>query len=352
MMMEAVSDGDAPRDERVHEGVSFGAWAFVLAGVDAGLGLGDLLAHLDLGEEQWQLADEAFNESLLNDVEAGGTLSERLDEAMGEARTSWTRPVPPLDVELRAWLDFHRAWATEKDPIAFLEARRMRASDIHRLHAHWTARLAEDPALRAEALEILEAPPGAVPEPHPEPPRLVLSRIERVATDQTAPRVARAGRALPFTEGDPAPTHPSLSVPLPPPRGAPRRNRADETRVAQRGPDLGPSLPFVAAVDVMVPADEPTILDAEGEGGPRATAEAGDPVSEFTVQRYADLCVTLIESLDREEAVLRRYGLTASQKAELDAYWTQKMSEDITTWLAWDRACAERRAADEEALRA
>ncbi len=350
--MEAVGEGDAPRDERVYEGVSFRAWAFVLAGVDAGLALEDLLAHVDVGEEQWHLADEAFNEALLDDVEGGGTLSELLDEAMVEARSSWTRPIPPLDVVLRAWLDFQRAWAADQHPIAFLEARGMRASDIHRLHAHWTARLTEDPTLRAEALEILEAPLGPVPEPHPEPPRLVSARIDPVETGQTAPRAARAGRALPFTEGDAAPPPPSLSVPIPPPRSARHRSRGDKTRVARPGSDLETSLPFVALADVKAPTEEPTSLDAEGEAGTRATVEVGDPVGEFTVQRYADLCVDLIESADQEAGILRKYGITALQKAEVDAYWTQKMSEDITTWLAWDRACAERRAADEDALRA
>ena len=71
-------------------------------------------------------------------------------------------------------------------------------------------------------------------------------------------------------------------------------------------------------------------------------------MGDFTVQRYADLCVDLIESPDREEDILRKYGITSWQKAELDAYWTQKMSEDTTIRLAWDRACTERRAADDK----
>jgi hypothetical protein len=91
--------------------------------------------------------------------------------------------------------------------------------------------------------------------------------------------------------------------------------------------------------------------NAEGEESPRAAREgdAGDPVNDFTVQRYADLCMDLIESGRDEDAVLQRYGLTVLQKAELHAYWMQKMSTDATIWLAWDRACAERRAAEWEA---
>ena len=154
-------------------GVPFDVWGFVLAGLGDGLPLEELLAHVGVDEGRWMLADAAFNEALVDDVEAGGTLSDALDEAMREARTRWTRAIPPLDVELRAWLDFYRAWAEADAPLEYLRARGLRATDIHRLQAHWRARLAEAPALRAEALAILEAPPGPVPELHPEPARLL-----------------------------------------------------------------------------------------------------------------------------------------------------------------------------------
>jgi hypothetical protein len=331
------------------EGVSFTSWAFVLAGLDAGLAIEDLLTHLDLGEERWQRADEALNQALLDDVEAGGTLSETLDEAMRAARRSWTRAIPPLDVDLRAWLDFFRAWAADEAPVAFLDARGMRAADIHRLQEHWSARLVDDPSLRRDALAILEAPPGPVPEPHPEPLRLIQERPDPVGPDQTAPRVARARRAaLPFAPGNPAPLPPPLSVPLPPPRHAEQRTRPDEMRVAPQGVMLEPALPFATPTDAPVEAEAPA-HDASGDVGSSTTSDTGDPVNQFTVQRYADLCMDLFESTDGEEGVLRKYGITALQKAEVDAYWTQRMSADTALWLAWDRACAERRAANAEA---
>lgn len=77
--------------------------------------------------------------------------------------------------------------------------------------------------------------------------------------------------------------------------------------------------------------------------------EEDDPVVQFTVQRYAHLCMDLIEPADGEESFLQKYGITASQRAELDAYWTPKMSEDTTIWLALDLDFAERRAAEVEA---
>ncbi len=336
--------------EQEHEGVSFRAWGFVLAGLDAGLRLEDLLTHLDLGEERWRRADEAFNEALLDDVEAGGTLSEQLDCAMRAARRSWVRPVPPLDADLRSWLDFFRAWANDRDPIAFLGAHGLRASDMHRLHEQWTVRLREDPALQVQALAILEAPPGPVPEPLPEPPRLVAAVADDAEEpDGTLPSRARAARsALPFVDGEPAPAHPRLSValPVPPPRNAAPRARADETRVvALNACDDGAVLPFVPPVDAADPMDPPSPPGRDDAIGALEHAEERDPVRDFPVQRYAQLCVDLIESPDGEDPVLRRFRITALQKAEVDAYWTQRMRDDTAVWLAWDRACAERRAA-------
>ena len=345
----------------VHEGVSFQAWAFVLAGLDAGLAIEDLLAHLDLdlSAARWHRADEAFNEALLDDVEAGGTLSERLDDAMRGARRSWTRPIPPLDADLRSWLDFFRAWAVDGDPIAFLGARGLRASDMHRLHEQWTARLAADRTLQAEAFAILEAPPGLVPETHPEPARLVTVLSDHGGgPDQTRPCRASAGHsALPFVAGEPAPAHPPLSValPPPPPRSATPHARAEDTRVmSSDGGDRVPTLPFAQRAEGTTVVDPPPpVGDApppvdDGVPGLLVRSDDFDPRRDFSVQRYAELCVDLIEAAGEEEAVLRRYGITALQKAELDAYWTETMSGDTTTWLAWDRACAERRAANVE----
>jgi len=118
--------------------------------------------------------------------------------------------------------------------------------------------------------------------------------------------------------------------------------------VAPQGVALEPALPFATPVHVAVEAEAPA-HDASGESGSSTTSDNGDPVYQFTVQRYADLCMDMFESTDGEEGVLRKYGINALQKAEVDAYWTQRMSADIALWLAWDRACAERRAARAEA---
>src|SRR6185437_7459239 len=152
----------------------------------------------------------------------------------------------------------------------------------------------------------------------------------------------------PFVAWESARAHPPLSValPPPPPPSAAPRVRVDETCVAPfDGCEPVPPLPFGQRTDAADPVDAASSLDADDAATLVVRGDDFDPVRDFTVQQYAELCVDMLESVDGEERVLRSYGLTGLQKAELDALWTQRMSEDTTVWLAWDRACAERRAA-------
>jgi hypothetical protein len=328
-----------PNDRgRAHQGVTFEAWAFVLAGLGDGLPEDDLLAHLGITEERWHLANAAFQEDILDDVEIGGTLTEAFDEAMRAARESWSRPIPPLDTDLRAWLDFFGAWTAAESPVQLLEEHGLRAADIHRLHQHWSGKLAKDEELRSEALAILESPAGPMPAPQPEPPRLRGLSAEGAA-DVTRPAKVRAVAPMPFTDGEPAPGHPRRAGPVPtrPPIAA--SARADETRVATPDEIAGVVLPFSASPPESAAPEpaEPSATVAD------ATRDERDGVA-LSIERYAALCEDLIESPDAHEAVLRRYGVNAAEKLALDVYWTQKMAEDTTIWLAWDRASVQHRA--------
>jgi hypothetical protein len=91
---------------------------------------------------------------------------------MADARRRWDRPLPPLDEDLRAWLDFERTLALETEPDKFLSRMRMRPADIPRLQALWAERLHADPALSAQALAILSEEPGLVRAPAAAPARL------------------------------------------------------------------------------------------------------------------------------------------------------------------------------------
>lgn len=328
-----------PNDrERAHQGVTFEAWAFVLAGLGDGLPEDDLLAHLGITEERWHLANAAFQEDVLDDVEAGGALTEAFDEAMRAARESWSRPIPPLDTDLRAWLDFYRSWTAAESPVQLLEEHGLRAADIHRLHQYWSGKLAKDEELRREALAILESPAGPMPAPKPEPPRLRALTAEG-AVDATKLAKVRAVALMPFSDGEPAPAHPRLSVPLPTPKRVAADARADETRVARPDEIAGVVLPFSAS-----PSESPPPEPAGSSATVAESAPAeGDGVV-LSIERYAALCADLIESPEAHEAVLRRYGINAAEKLAADVYWTQKMAEDTTIWLAWDRASVQHRA--------
>lgn len=155
-----------------------------------------------------------------------------------------------------------------------------------------------------------------------------------------------AGRdALPFAEGEAAPAHPRLSVPLPPSPAAADRRSVELTRAAVRVPDLDAVLPFMppcAAGDLLAVNRVEPPPDAAAS---HAWADGEGP-EEFGIELYAALCVDLTELAIGHDELLRKYGLTAARKLAFDTYWTQRMAEDPATWLAWDRACTARRSTE------
>jgi hypothetical protein len=325
--------------EGMHHGVSFSQWAFVLAGLGDGLALEELLAHLELDEVRWEAASAAFDEDMLDDVEGYGALTDELDAAMVAARSSWTRAIPPLDEDLRAWLDFYRAFATAEAPMELLDEHGLRPADILRLQGLWNGRLADDAELRARTTEILGEAAGPLPIPRSEPARLLKKKPRAGGADETAAARPRAGAQLPFAEGEPALAHPRLSVPLPLAAKMGKRLGVDETRVARSEGDVA-VLPFVAPRSELAPPEvEATRPPSEA---PRAAAE--EKRGALSVERYAALCADLIDEPDAHEVVLRRYGISAAEKLALDVHWTQQMAEDPGVWLAWDRATAQHRA--------
>lgn len=153
-------------------GVSLEQYALVIAGRDDDLPVEAVLSLAQVSAETWALAQEAWEERLLDDLDADGPLAEDLQRRLAEARRRWPRPLPPLDSDLRAWLDFDRAWAGEVDGDAFLTRHSMRRADMARLHDLWSARLHDQPDLQRRALTILADEPGEPPVPRPEPATL------------------------------------------------------------------------------------------------------------------------------------------------------------------------------------
>ncbi|MBI4955273.1 MAG: hypothetical protein HY908_24835 [Myxococcales bacterium] len=156
---------------RPHTEVTLAAFATVVVGLEDGLPLAELLLRVGLPAEAWAAAREAWEERVVDDLEAGGTLAEELEAAKTRALLGWERGLAPLDRELRAYLDFERALAAADDAEAFLRAHGLRSSDPLRLLGVWAPRLA-DPEVQREALAILNELPGDVPPVEASPARL------------------------------------------------------------------------------------------------------------------------------------------------------------------------------------
>jgi hypothetical protein len=154
-------------------GVSLRQYAILVAGLADELPLADLLALTKVAAKVWPRAEEAWGTRMLDDLDADGLLADALEAQLSAARKLWRRPLPPLDTDLCAWLDFERAWMREVDGDAFLAKARMRQADIARLQDFWAERLRDDPAGQREALMILADEPGTPPVPAPEPARLI-----------------------------------------------------------------------------------------------------------------------------------------------------------------------------------
>jgi hypothetical protein len=152
-------------------GVTLEQYATVCAARADALPIEAALAAAGVDPALWATADKLWDRRLQADLAGEGHVAEALEVEKGRALLRWRRPLPPLDVDLRAWLDFERAYMLETNDAAFLEAREMRRIDLLRLHAIWRGRL-EDATLRAEAAAILAEPPGDCPVVAAEPAAL------------------------------------------------------------------------------------------------------------------------------------------------------------------------------------
>lgn len=234
-------------------GVPLPQFAFMRAGLAEGLALEELLGFLQLDPAVWELAEGPWDERVLDAVEAvDAEFLDRIDVKMGEARANWTRRVPPLDEDLRAWFAFVQALQNVPEPVDFLRRMGLGTADTAYLHRLWSERMLRDEKLREQALAMMDEDFGEAPLPAPEPPRLKRS-------SEAAPRGANAtlefalrkGEPLPFAKGEAAPMPPPLSVPLPQhPRPRATAPGVEQTAVLRRVPG-GPPLPFEPAEAVL-----------------------------------------------------------------------------------------------------
>lgn len=364
--------------EMAIDGVTLAQFAFVRAGLTDGLELHELLGFVRLDARVWEAAEEAWDEHVLDAIEDDPSFFEALDQATAEARTHWTRRIPPLDEDLRAWFDFLQAWMGHADPVAFLEEMKLGVADLAHLHRLWSDRLAGDAKLRADALRVLGDERREPPVPAPERPRLIRTGpAPRGSDGRTAAVVQARGQALPFAEGEPGPLPPPLAVPLPR-RKRPRATAPglDDTRLggAQSAemalPFMASTASLSAAMEVPIaktpapPArvlcgetDEPTleITDPEAttamelpsgrviplaEAFERAPATA-EPM--LTIELHARLVAELTTGAEVNE-LLVRHGLTPETKHSEDERWARALNRDPELQRQWMHAFEEARA--------
>lgn len=360
------------------DGVTLTQFAFVRAGLVDGLELDALLGFLRLDAPTWEAAERAWDEQVLDAIEDEPSFLDALDAAKAAARTHWTRRIPPLDDDLRAWFDFLQAWLGHADPTGFLEEMKVSVADVTYLHRLWSDRLAGDAKLRAEALSILGEERREPPVPAPERPRLIQQGPRPRGSDGRTAVVARArAKALPFGDGEARPLPPPLAVPLPK-RERPRTVAPgpDETRLGgTTGAEV--ALPFMAPSSLGAEADAPIapvlvptawlprreadmeepvlITDPEattamelpsGRLIPIADAfERAPPTSQplLTVEAHARLVAELTTGADLI-ALLARHGLTLDAKQSEDERWGRELDRDPEVRAAWMRAFEEARA--------
>jgi hypothetical protein len=163
--------------------VTLAQYAAMLAGVAEGHELARVLAHEDIDPARWPEAEEAWAERLADEAGVESELLAQFDEHLAAAQDRYGRRLPPLDEDLRAWLDFRRGWMMDADPPALLRRTGLRTAEVARLCRFWSKRLEADPALAEQAQAILSESPGEMRVPAPVrlelPPAPAAKRIER-----------------------------------------------------------------------------------------------------------------------------------------------------------------------------
>ncbi|WP_437646550.1 hypothetical protein [Sorangium sp. So ce362] len=164
-----VKDPHGLPEEPLIHGVSLAQYAGVEAGSATGLALDVVLANERIDPAAWPDAEEGWTEQILEEEDENEPLLQAYEERLAEAQERYGRRVPPLDTDLKAWLDFVRRWSADDDPNALLGRLELHASDVVRLHRTWAKLMAQDPALAERAKGILSQEPGDLPAIAPEP---------------------------------------------------------------------------------------------------------------------------------------------------------------------------------------
>jgi hypothetical protein len=310
-----------PPSDQVIAGVRLDKYASVHAAVGDGFPLPAVLEHEGIAADAWDDIETAWAKALLHSFKGEGHLVVAYDEQLLAAKDRLWRAMPPIDRDVRLWLDFLRHWAAAEEPSAFLAHHRVGAGDFTRLHRHWSARLEHDEALRGDAFQALCAEPGPVPEVQPGP-AVLPPPCEAPAATLPMPVPAASPPPPPPTAEPPPedkPGLPALAVPLPPPpdesepvpaRPAPRKSTAPPPNRISLPP---PSLSF----DTETPA--PSAASAK-----------------LTLTVYASLCAELEVFPGDADIAYGKYGLhNPIARAAERASWEAHLARSPDAMAEW-----------------
>ncbi|KYF56951.1 hypothetical protein BE04_39550 [Sorangium cellulosum] len=379
-MAERTADPTPTADPEI-AGVALSAYAAVLAYVAEGVPLEQSLDHAAIPVAAWPQAEATWSARLAESAMEDGALVEACDQHRLAAQAHVDRKVPPLDAELRAWLDFFRAFTAAEDPLGFLEARGLGEGDVFRLLGFWHERIAADEEVRNEATALLAAAPGPAPEVRPEPPTLKAPtrRPRRAAKGQAKQRTASVALSettqplsnisepiLPFLQPVSAP---AVSPPPPPRAPVVRKGLDEQTALAFPGP-IAPALPFAGRAPResergAPPSQDPALPPAAGAAPglvEQATSEVfaiakqtlpfaesapspAAPGPRLSLEDYVTMLAEIAASPAAERATIVRYGLTPEGKRDEDSAWMARFAADPrlrVKWLDELRAAGER----------
>lgn len=310
-------DAAPPPADPELSGTPLSAYAAVLAYLEEGIPLEQALAHAGVEPRAWPAVEQAWGQRIAERAAHDRALLDAFDAHRLSAYGHVERPLPPIDADLAAWLNFFRSFSAREDPLGFLEERGMSENDFFRLVERWQARLDGDEALRKRASQLLGRPAGAVPEVRPGPVTLRPETRRRQ-------RVAMPARLLPellsTQAGAPPPSGPALPFAPGPPSALPAAGPPSAPRSGQLIPELAETAAPSAEISVTLPFNKPSRAAAE----PRLTLDA-----------YATVCAEVAVQPAAAASILARHGLTHEGKLAEDEAWKARFAAEPALRGAW-----------------
>lgn len=210
-------------------------YAAILAGVAEGHQLARVLAREGVEPARWPDAEEAWSDRVAREGGVDSRLLTELDEHLAAAQDRYGRRLPPIDEDLRAFLDFRHHWTTNPDPRLLLASTGVRLDEVARLSRIWSVRLAASAELAGQAQKILGDEPGPMSIVTPvaielPPAPTTVAPVESMRDDDETDEdesdmadmaipsfapVASAGEQAPASKGSPASASRAGSAALP-----------------------------------------------------------------------------------------------------------------------------------------